>query len=118
MFKDKCLTTCYHLARLSTVSFPCWKGKGSGTYRLIGAVALFFVFFLPLHLHFSTPIAQVNKECSCYYGGRTQAGLAPAQADWTPTFQASSIVLLEPQVIRWHSFDSYAIRAPPSVASL
>jgi hypothetical protein len=100
------------------VSFRYSKEKGSSTYRLIGALALFFVFFLPLHLHFFTSTAQVNKECGCYYGGRTQAGLAPVPANWTPTFQVSSVLVYEPQVFAWSSFDSYAIRAPPSIASL
>ena len=94
------------------------RKKGNGSQHLIAAFLLLAVFFLPLHFHSFTPAAQVSKECSCYHGGRTQAGLAPAPTDWTPTFQLSSVVVYELQVFGWHSFDSYAIRAPPSIASL
>ena len=83
--------------------------------RLAAVVILLAVFFLPLHFHFFTLTSQVSKECSCYQGGRTQVGLAPVQADWVPTFQASSIVLPEPQVFGWFSVDSHAIRAPPAI---
>jgi len=83
--------------------------------RLIGAVLFLAVFFLPLHSHAFTVTAQLGKECSCYHGGRTQVGLAPAQADWTPTFQASLIAVHESQVVGYSSVDSHAIRAPPAI---
>ena len=44
------------------------------------AVVLFFVFFLPLHLHFFNSTARVGNECSCYHGARIQTGLTPALA--------------------------------------
>jgi hypothetical protein len=87
-------------------------------HRLAAAVLLLAVFALPFHLHFFTPAAQLAQECSCYHGVRTQAGLAPAPADWTPTFQASFVVLHEPQLLGSHTFGSYAIRAPPLDISL
>lgn len=40
------------------------------TRRLVGVAALLFVFFLPLHFHFSLT-SQVAKECSCVHGTRT-----------------------------------------------
>lgn len=83
--------------------------------RLATVVLLLAVFFLPLHSHSFTVTAQLSKECSCVHGNRTQIGLAPAAADWVPTFQASSIVLPEPQVFGWFSVDSHAIRAPPAI---
>jgi len=85
---------------------------------LVGSVLLIAFFFLPLHFHSLTPTAQLSQECSCYHGVRTQAGLAPAPADWTPTFQASFIVLHEPQVFERISLASHAIRAPPLGISL
>ena len=94
------------------------KKRGMISCHVTAAVLLLAVFALPLHLHFFTPTAQIAEECSCYYGVRTQAGLAPAPADWTPTFQASFIVLHEPQLLGSHSFGSYAIRAPPHGTSL
>jgi hypothetical protein len=85
---------------------------------LVGSVLLIAFFFLPLHFHSLTPTAQLSQECSCYHGVRTQAGLVPVPADWTPTFQASFVVLHEPQLLGSHSFGSYAIRAPPHGISL
>jgi hypothetical protein len=90
----------------------------TGHHRLAAAVLLFAVFALPFHLHFFTPTVQLAQECSCYHGVRTQAGLAPVPADYTPTFQASFVVLHEPQLLGSHSFGSYAIRAPPHGISL
>ena len=100
------------------MSLPSRPQKGIGSRHLIASLLLLAVFFLLLHLHFFTSTAQVNKECSCYHGGRTQAGLAPAPANWTPTFQVSSVIVYGLQVFGWCSFDSCAIRAPPSIASL
>jgi hypothetical protein len=100
------------------MSLPSRTQKGSRPCHWIASLLLLTVFFLPLHLHFFTSTAQVNKECGCYYGGRTQADLARAPANFTPTFQVSSVVVYEPQVFAWSSFDSYAIRAPPSITSL
>ena len=94
------------------------KKRGVISCYVTAAVLLLAVFALPLHLHFFTPTAQITQECSCYRGVRTQAGLAPVQADWTPTFQASFIVLHELQLLGAHSLGSYAIRAPPSGISL
>lgn len=87
-------------------------------HRLASALLLLAVFALPLHLHFFTATAQLTQECSCYHGVKTQTGLAPAPADWTPTFQASAIVFYEPQAFGSQSFDFYAIRAPPYSISL
>ena len=92
--------------------------RGVGPHRVAAVILLLAVFFLPLHSHSFTPTAQVTKECSCYHGGRTQAGLAPALADWTPSLQASLIVAYEPQVLGWLSIKSHTIRAPPSASSL
>lgn len=83
--------------------------------RLAAAVLLLAVFFLPLHFHPAISSAQVSKECSCYHGGRTQGGLAPAAADWTPTFQVLFIAVYEPQILGWLSISSHTIRAPPSI---
>lgn len=92
--------------------------KSAAPNRLTAAVLLLAVFFLPFHFHLFNPAAQLSQECSCYQGARSQAGLAPAPADWTPTFQASFIVLYEPQIFGRLAFDSHAIRAPPYSTSL
>ena len=82
--------------------------------RLIGAVLLAFICFLPLHQHFFTPAPQFAKECSCYGGGKTQVGLAPAAADWAPNCYALFIAVYESQVFDWRFIESLGIRAPPS----
>lgn len=86
--------------------------------RLIGAVLFLAVVFLPLHFHSFTVAAQLSKECSCYHGGRTQIGLAPASVDWTPAFEPAQVVLYEPEFFAWFSVDSHAIRAPPPLQAL
>ena len=85
-----------------------------GARRLIGATLLAFVFFLPLHQHFFTPTPQFAKECSCYGGARTQADLALAPVDCTPSFHALFIAVYESQVSTRHFSESRNIRAPPS----
>jgi hypothetical protein len=85
---------------------------------LVGSVLLIAFFFLPLHFHSLTPTAQLAQECSCYHGVRTQAGLAPVPADYTPTFQASFVVLHEPRSFSRLSIHFHAIRAPPHGISL
>lgn len=89
--------------------------KAFTSRRLIGAVLFLAVFFLPLHFHSFTVAAQFSKECSCYHGGRTQIGLAPASVDWTPAFEPAQVVLYEPEVSSWFSVDFHAIRAPPAL---
>jgi len=89
-----------------------------GVRRLIGAGLLLAVFFLPLHFHFVTPTLQLTKECSCVYGTRTQTAPVAAAVHWAPTFQATFIVVNDSQAFGSISVRSYAIRAPPSIASL
>jgi hypothetical protein len=81
-------------------------------------MVLFFVFFLPLHFHFLTPTAQLNQECSCYHGVRTQAGLAPATAQLALTFTAVLVAVYTSQIYDRIILDSYAIRAPPLLIAL
>jgi len=85
--------------------------------RLIGAVLFLAVLFLPLHFHFSTPAAQVAKECGCVYGSRIQAGLAPAQAILAFSLQASFIVALAFPLLALPSAEHRIIRSPPSACS-
>jgi hypothetical protein len=94
------------------------KQTGPVSRHLTAAVLLLAVFALPLHFHFFTPTAQLSQECACYHGVKTQAGLAPALADCTPTFQTSFVANYEPQVSNWVAIYSHAIRAPPYISSL
>jgi hypothetical protein len=61
--------------------------------RAISALALLFVFFLPLHFHFSIP-SQLTKECSCVHGTRTQLALDADPPTITPTLSATVFAIL------------------------
>jgi hypothetical protein len=117
--KDKYLSTRTHLTGVGAVSFRCFlKNKGLTPRRLIGVLVLFFVFFLPLHLHFFNSTLRVGNECSCYYGTRIQAGLTPALVEHSLALQIFSVTTHEAQVFGWLSIKSPAVRAPPHIISL
>lgn len=64
-----------------------WQGRtATKVSRLLCAATLLFVFFLPLHFHFSlTP--QLSSQCSCLHGARTPFVVhdnAPAPAPVAP----------------------------------
>ena len=54
------------------------KKKEVPGQRMLGALLLLFVFFLPLHFHPTDESSQISHECSCYLGGPTQLGSAPS----------------------------------------
>ena len=86
--------------------------------RIISAAVMLLVFFLPLHFHPAAATAQVAKECSCVHGTRTEAGLAPAPANWIPVLAWQPVV---GSFLDWSGyvlFYSHGIRAPPFTASL
>lgn len=88
----------------------------TGTFRLISAALLLFVFFLPFHLHFSVK-AQVGKECSCVHGTRLQLAPAVNTAIGTPVFHEEVRVIPDApgRFAEW--FDLRDARAPPSALS-
>jgi len=49
------------------------------SWRWVSVFLFLTIFFLPLHFHAATAVsAQLNKECSCIQGSRTQLGqIAP-----------------------------------------
>jgi hypothetical protein len=85
--------------------------------RLVGLGLLLFVFFLPLHFHFSVA-SQISKECSCAHGTRKQLALSEVGPTNSPQFRA--IPLVVPSTSVW--IESYSkpqnVRAPPSTVSL
>ncbi|HWO42630.1 MAG TPA: hypothetical protein VNO43_12590 [Candidatus Eisenbacteria bacterium] len=94
------------------------KPNTRGTQRTLSLILLLAVFFLPLHFHALTVASQVNKECSCLSGSRTQPGLAIEPARWLPLFDAYAIA---PEVQVWPEIAvgrARHIRAPPALASL
>jgi hypothetical protein len=82
--------------------------------RFLSAAVLLFVFFLPLHLHFSaTP--QISKECSCAQGTRTHLAPAAEISTRTPTFQAARLIFQDAVLLtdEWTSLQN--VRGPPSL---
>ena len=85
--------------------------------RLVSATILVFVFFLPLHFHFS-PSAKVTKECSCVHGTRTQLAPHADSPTVAPTLQVT--VLVTQYVFSWASDWSTVqnVRGPPTSLSV
>jgi hypothetical protein len=84
--------------------------------RWVNVILLITVFFLPLHFHVATASsAQINQECSCVHGSRTQLGqIAPPLTSVVLVcdfaFLLDSQVAFIPQSVR-----SHLSRAPPAV---
>jgi hypothetical protein len=100
------------LFSFNAMHFPGMRKALTGR-QFVSALALVFVFFLPLHFHLLTPTAQLSQECSCYHGVRTQAGLMPATAQVALTFTSVLVIFYVSQVNDRLSLNSYAIRGPP-----
>lgn len=100
------------LPSCKTVLMPRMKNSND-LRRYVGAGILLFVFFLPLHIHPIAATAQVAKECSCVHGIRTQAGLAPAPAAWTPVLLAQPVASVSLDWSSYVRFQDHGIRAPP-----
>ena len=89
---------------------------GTQTARPLGrfacAVTLLFLFFLPLHVHFSLS-PQLSNQCSCVQGARTQFVVADDAPVVVPVRQFEN--LLEAQVCAWGSVASHCqyVRGPP-----
>ncbi len=96
--------------------FPGMR-KTLGSRRLVSALALVFVFFLPLHFHFSIT-SQVTKECSCLQGMRTQ--LAPTASHLTIIPQLCVFQVADLLISVWMESESAQqhVRGPPALASL
>lgn len=85
--------------------------------RLVSAAVLVFVFFLPLHFHFSLT-SQVAKECSCIHGMRTQLAAHVDSPTIVPMFVVTGVAA-------YHEF-SWAgdwstlqkVRGPPTALSV
>jgi hypothetical protein len=90
----------------------------SNVRRLIGAVLLAFLVFLPLHYHAATPTAQLAKECACIHGTRTQLALQADSTVVAPAFLAAGFAAH--YVFSWAGDWSklQKVRGPPSYASL
>ena len=88
------------------------NGRG-GVRRWIGAVLFLFVFTLPLHFHPATESSRLSQECSCYYGGRTQLGSAPAPVTLVPTYEVVFLVARGAEAPAAVPVESESARGPP-----
>ena len=87
-----------------------------GPQQLLGAALLLFVFFLPLHFHFSVA-AQVSKECSCVHGTRTHLALDDAEPLIAPPPRIGILIAPNTKSAVFHQIRSRNIRGPPATLS-
>jgi hypothetical protein len=81
--------------------------------RCIGVVLFVAVFFLPLHFHAGATNSQIKQECGCFAGAKTQASVALAAVDFTPSFEEFFIAICQPRDCGRPFPRSESIRAPP-----
>jgi hypothetical protein len=82
-------------------------------YPVVGALVLFFVFFLPLHFHPANENRQISHECSCYLGGQTQLGSCPSSTALIFAPEFFFIVVSRPEGLVGLEIESDSARAPP-----
>ena len=95
---------------------PClpWT-TDTASRRWISLFLFLAIFFLPLHFHVATAsTAQINKECSCLHGSRTQTGQVAASTFSGPVACRLSISSIRQQSFVAHSVSKYFSRAPPA----
>ena len=85
--------------------------------QIISALALVFVFFLPLHFHFSI-VSKVTKECSCLQGTRAQLAPAASLLAIIPQVWISRVADLPVYIWLEDESAQQHVRGPPSLASL
>ena len=77
-----------------------WQARTATTVsRVLCAATLLFVFFLPLHFHFSLS-PQLSSQCSCLQVARTQVVLPDAAPAMVPS--EPFVTLLEAQSDEWN----------------
>jgi hypothetical protein len=86
--------------------------------RFVGLFLFLAVFFLPLHLHVAVAAPHVAKECSCFHGSRTDAGIAPLAALTLPVADYWLLEFFSQSEFFFHVAGSNASRAPPSFTSI
>ncbi len=111
------LTKPHALGYLGSVPIVSLKSRSLTGRRVFGFLLFLAVLFLPLHFHAVAAAPQINNECSCFHGARTQTGLAPAPASWVPVFDFRPVVSLSHDKIDCVAITSRLTRAPPPPAS-
>ena len=73
--------------------------KATTVSRFACAAAVLFIFFFPLHFHFSLG-SQLSSQCSCVQGARTQLVVHDVAPAIVPVAQFA--ILLEAQSDEWN----------------
>ena len=96
---------------------PSLTSKLDKLRRIISVAALLFVFFLPLHVHFSAA-PQISKECSCIQGSRVELALTADTWTCAPSYTATLLIAQNDFYPVDKSIDLSHVRAPPATVSL
>jgi hypothetical protein len=96
--------------------FPGVKKALKGR-QVVSVLALVFVFFLPLHFHFSIA-SQVSRECSCLQGTRAQLAPTASPLAIVPQLCISQVADLPVSVWLEEESAQQHVRGPPSLISL
>jgi len=90
----------------------------AGSLRhIISVAALLFVFFLPLHSHFSgSPL--ISKECSCIQGTRTHLAVAADTWNLAPTYRVTYVIAQDDVLWLNERPKLQRVRAPPTSLSV
>ena len=97
----------------STVFLPLSKKGHFDVQRWIGVLLCLFFFTLPLHFHPVTDSQQISQECSCYCGGLSQLGAAPAAVVLPVAEEVVFAPLNTTEIPVEVIFKSECARAPP-----
>jgi hypothetical protein len=81
--------------------------------RAVGVFLLLAVFFLPLHYHPANATSQINQQCSCLHGARTQIALTAVTPQWLSPLLVFTHESFEPQLVSQVIASFQSIRAPP-----
>jgi hypothetical protein len=96
---------------------PSLTSKPDKLRRIISVAALLFVFFLPLHVHFSA-VPQISKECTCIQGSRVELALTTDTCTCAPSYTATLLTAENDFYPVNRSIDLRHVRAPPATFSL
>ncbi len=82
--------------------------------RCVGVLLLLTVFFLLFHFHPATAsTAQINGECTCLHGTRTQIGIAPVMVQLPLPVLLVRYYSFEPRFVSLNTVRFRSIRGPP-----
>jgi hypothetical protein len=80
----------------------------------VGFFLLLAVFFLPLHYHpANATTSQINHQCSCLHGARTQIAVNTTTPHWLSPLLVFTHTSFEPQLVSQVIASFQSIRAPP-----